>query len=125
MPLDIVRISDELEALDRYDEMDVSISVRRTDSPLLVAVAVAQANILGDRWWVSRVIVRNAEARGKGLGSIALQRMLAVIGRISALPVYVCPGGYENNLEQQFAFYLSHGFVSVADEPTMLIWTRR
>jgi len=121
MAVEIVALSDELRALDRYNEDEVSISIHRLDSRVFAA-AIAQADNHGDRWWVSRVLVRNPDKRGQGLGSIALQRMLAVIAGLSRLPVYVAPGGYEDNTEQQFRFYLKNGFQRIENDSKNLVW---
>ena len=41
-------------------------------------MALASADLVGDHWWVSRVIVRKVENRGQGLGSQVLGRLLQV-----------------------------------------------
>ncbi len=125
MPAVIVTLRDDLEALDRYNDCEVSISlILKTSVEGIVFAAVAQADRLDDRWWVSRVLVPQSQARGQGLGSIAVQRMLAVIAGISDRPVYVSPGGYQDNTEQQYRFYLRNGFRRIEPETDCLVWTR-
>ena len=83
--------------------------------------ALAAADFLGDRWWISRVIVRARDNRGKGLGSEVLRRLLDEIAKQPCTTVCVSPGGYDGDTERQWAFYVKNGF-KPGDEPDLLVW---
>jgi GNAT superfamily N-acetyltransferase len=87
------------------------------------AKAVADLNVLGSHleWWVARVLVSNADDRGKGLGSLVLQAALKAImvSTNGMARVVVVPGGYDNNHKRQRKFYEKNGFRRVNDEGLM------
>lgn len=93
-------------------------------SPWPSAVASCE-RISESIWWVSRVLVQPAEARGGGLGSEVLGLLLAAF-RHQGEPgakLLVCPGGYENDQERQRRFYLKNGFVPAPEfDSTALVW---
>jgi len=82
--------------------------------------ALASADLVGDRWWVSRVIVRKVENRGQGIGSAVLSRLLLEVSGHPCTRVCVSPSGYDQHPKQR-AFYLKHGF-KPTDEPDLLEW---
>lgn len=83
--------------------------------------ALAAADLVGDYWWVSRVIVRLPGNRGRGLGSLVLTRLLQEIQGQPCKRVHVSPGGYHDDTEKQRAFYLKNGF-KPTDAPDLLVW---
>jgi GNAT superfamily N-acetyltransferase len=71
---------------------------------------------LGDRvWWISRVLVQ-PHARGKGLGSRLLARLVLAIKEAGGSAVVVAPGGYNANYNRQVRFYEVNGFKMVDPE---------
>lgn len=72
----------------------------------------ASASKLDDKWWIERVFVREDD-RGKGIGKLILNRLLALIP--AADIVQVAPGGYNIPFKVQCAFYESCGFKQVDD----------
>lgn len=93
----------------------ISITIGRP-----VPVANVSADIVEDHWWIARALVRRPEDRGKGLGSIALARLLQEVRRSTVQLVWVAPGGYGSNPSQVTRFYKKHGFVQRRDG--LMIW---
>lgn len=92
-----------------------SVSIARvvTASADLMPDGVEEPNTVAS-WWVSRVIVRLDAMRGKGIGSVVLQRMLREIAENSAIKrVVVAPGGYGASPKKQARFYRKNGFEPV------------
>lgn len=65
-------------------------------------------------WWISRVIVEPSEARGRGVGSALLQRLIEEVKKYGGC-LRVTPGGYAQDSGRQFRFYEKNGFVEVCD----------
>lgn len=97
--------------------------IRCVSTPLNVSVftyelcrsSVADANqypLEDDVWWISRVLVHH-KARGKGLGSQLLQRLIKEIKSYRAKAIVVAPGGYNANHNKQINFYTKNGFKEV------------
>lgn len=62
-------------------------------------------------WYLNRALVQPEGARGKGLGTQLLKRLLETISRKPEFQrVVVEPGGYGGNEEQQVRFYTRNGF---------------
>lgn len=77
----------------------------------------AEADLVGDKWNISRVLVKKEQDRGKGLGSNFLQKLLKEIYlRNSNAVVIVAPGGYGVDIQKQISFYKKNGFVEVSDD---------
>lgn len=78
------------------------------------AVAVAEASKLLPEeggWYVNRVLVSEKEDRGKGLGSYVLGLLIQTVRRTKDFSfLLVEPGGYDNNIRAQRAFYRKNGF---------------
>jgi GNAT superfamily N-acetyltransferase len=72
--------------------------------------AVAEANLVGTDWWVSRVLVQPPNARGKGLGGRLLEKLKRAERDTGGTRLLVTPGGYSNEWERQDKFYRAHGF---------------
>lgn len=72
-------------------------------------------------WWIARAFVHETK-RGKGIGSAMLLTLLAEISGMSSDPVVVAPGGYSDDIDRQRKFYISAGFLDVAEEPGLLLW---
>lgn len=83
------------------------------------SIAVAQMGTLENplTWWVSRVLVRKPENRGKGYGSLVLRAALkAVMEKTGGMGrVIVAPGGYDND-DRKFSFYVKNGFKQVTKD---------
>lgn len=77
--------------------------------------AVAEADWLGDHWWVARVQVPMELGRGRGIGTTIVERMLAEMQKQRpASTVVVIPGGYNEPPAKQRRFYERFGFSPVA-----------
>ena len=73
-------------------------------------------------WWLSRVVIRDPAARGKGLGRELVQTLQhTVAAHAKRGPIHVSPGGYTDDLVGQYAFYRRCGFVDAEDGG--LVWT--
>ena len=72
--------------------------------------ATAEASLIGDEWWVNRVIVRPDNQRGKGLGGKLLEELKKVVAAEGGKVLLVAPGGYSNKHTAQVNFYGRHGF---------------
>jgi GNAT superfamily N-acetyltransferase len=72
--------------------------------------AVAEASLVGDSWWVSRVLVQPSSARGKGLGGQLLEELKKAVAEMGGTRLLVTPGGYSNEWKRQHKFYRAHGF---------------
>lgn len=120
----LVAVNEHYAALDLVFDHCVSITLVALNqaSASMYPAAIAAADLVGDFWWVSRVLVGLPEFRGQGLGSLAVQRMLEKIASQSQLPIRVAPGGYTNETEKQFRFYEKNGFKRVEGEPGLLEW---
>lgn len=78
-------------------------------------VAIANADVVGDHWWIARVFVYE-RARGKGLGLRLLQDLLAVMRKQSGPDrVIVSPGGYGSDPDELAVFYQRCGFVDTRE----------
>lgn len=87
----------------------------------VLGISVASVDLVDGRWYVSRVMVLK-DQRGLGVGSDMLQRIIYEIkSRPDAADIIVCPGGYNEDPEKQFAFYKKNGFVDT-DTPGMLVY---
>lgn len=100
-----------------YTGNHVSISDYSMDSKGFRGVC-AEADRVGDVWWIARVLVRREEDRGKGLGSKCLQKLLSEIYLHEGGPlndvgatIIVSPGGYGADSTRQERFYRKNGFV--------------
>jgi hypothetical protein len=106
-----------------YDTRVISVSIAQDRLRGTVGLdLVFESEFTGPaHWWVNRAVVHPAEQRGKGLGSIMLKRALEQVVLSDIHRVLVMPGGYDNNTERQFNFYLKNGFKRT-DEPESLVW---
>jgi hypothetical protein len=96
----------------------ISVSLRA-----LGTIVVVSADLVDDHWWLGRALVQKREARGKGLGTLALHHLQDEVGRSHVKVVQVAPGGYfDDNREQQFNFYLKNGFKPVRGQEGLLEW---
>jgi GNAT superfamily N-acetyltransferase len=76
-------------------------------------------------WYLNRCVVNPPSARGKGLGSQALQNMLAQLETTDCEVLVVTPGGYGGDPDDQDAFYTKNGFEAVwqdGEGGTLMIW---
>lgn len=119
-----VAINDDYAASDRINDSSASVMIvpLYSASASVFPTAVAEASNLYEYWWIARVLVSKSEERGKGLGSLALQRLLQLIVKQSSLPIRVAPGGYNEDPAKQIQFYEKNGFDQVADKPGLLEW---
>lgn len=79
----------------------------------------ASADLIGDIWWINRVLVQPPEARRKGIGSLMLTELIQAVSRQGGA-LKVCPGGYYQDKEDQFKFYEKNGFVRDGNEGSMI-----
>lgn len=86
-----------------------------------LSCAEANIDIEQDSWYISRVLVAQS-FRGKGIGSKVLQILLNEIKKAGGKKVIVTPGGYDNNKEQQFNFYLKNGFTHSIESKDVLVY---
>lgn len=87
--------------------------------------ACAEANIDSqdvDAWYISRVFVKE-HLRGKSIGSQVLQTLLSEIKKQNTKKVIVSPGGYDNDKDRQFNFYLKNGFKHSIENDEILVYT--
>lgn len=76
-------------------------------------------------WYLNRSLVNPRIARGAGLGTLLLRRLLEELGRKPSFrEVVVEPGGYDGNAAQQQNFYVKAGFVEVPDLVATFRWTK-
>lgn len=81
-------------------------------------IANAEMDWLGDKWWLSRVLVKESFRR-RGLGRKLIEKLK---GCSRGKLIEVMPGGYNMKREDQFNFYERCGFKKL-DENT-LIWQK-
>lgn len=119
-----VAINDDYAASDRIDDESACVTIvpLYSASASVFPTAVAEASNLYEYWWIARVLVSKPEERAKGLGSLALQRLLKLIAKQSSLPIRVAPGGYNVDPEKQFRFYTRNGFKQVPGQSSLLEW---
>lgn len=72
--------------------------------------ATAEASLIGDEWWVNRVIILPESRRGKGLGGRLLEELKKAVAAEGGKVLLVAPGGYSNKYTAQVNFYERHGF---------------
>jgi GNAT superfamily N-acetyltransferase len=75
--------------------------------------ATAEASLVGEEWWVNRVVVEPPTERGKGLGGRLLEALKGVVREAGGRTLFVSPGGYNGNVRAQRRFYRRHGFQPV------------
>lgn len=110
----------------------LSVMLTNSDGARVRSRAAASADFMAHEnwWWIGRVLVVKDEDRGKGVGSLILQRLLKEIttsliaeaGNIVVPHAVVAPGGYSDNIDGQMRFYLKNGFEQVAGEDGLLGW---
>lgn len=61
-------------------------------------------------WWISRVVINPEIARGNGIGTRILLRLIKEIKSVGGVALVVIPGGYNNNKTKQENFYKKNGF---------------
>ena len=83
--------------------------------------ACAEASRIGAEWWVNRVLVNPKEERNKGLGGALLERLILAIMQVGGEVLLVTPGGYDNDNDSQFRFYLAHGFERTVDSDVLCL----
>lgn len=66
-------------------------------------------------WWISRVLVTDEADRGKGIGGVLLDLMLAEVVKQGGRVVIVGPGGYGADPKRQRQFYEAHDFAKVGE----------
>ena len=84
---------------------------------------VASADDIGDRWWISRVLVQPATCRGRGVGSKLIEQLKAAVANQGGTRLVVAPGGYVGTAKErkrQKKFYEHHDFVE--EEPGLFAW---
>jgi acetyltransferase (GNAT) family protein len=95
-----------------YTPECVSVYMTLPTEPRAVAVAEA-SRLLPEKggWYVNRVLVSKKEDRGKGLGSYVLGLLIQTVRRTKDFSLLLVePGGYDNNVKAQRAFYRKNGF---------------
>jgi GNAT superfamily N-acetyltransferase len=75
--------------------------------------ATAEASLVGEKWWVNRVVVDPPTERGKGLGGRLLEALKGAVRGAGGRTIFVSPGGYNGNVRAQKRFYRGHGFEPV------------
>jgi len=112
--------------------MNEKISISSSDGCVIVFFSVPEeiaahgevsANVIvNDEWWIARAIVKPETLRGKGLGSKMLSLLKDEVIKQGCKKLFVCPGGYEENKEKQFNFYIKNGFEKDKNDDGQLIW---
>jgi hypothetical protein len=103
----------------RVNSSEFSVSVMTVNNG---KVSIASAdNLLDGRWWISRVNVQGVE-KGKGVGSILLQRLLQEVLKLGQTKIIVSPGGYYEDKDRQFNFYKKNGFIESEESSELLIY---
>lgn len=109
----------------------ISIMLTNSIGARVISRAVASADYMAHEewWWIGRVLVQRDKERGKGIGSLILQRLLKTAttaltsDSLNPVPhVVVAPGGYSDDLEGQMRFYRRNGFEPDPREPDLLHW---
>lgn len=78
----------------------------------VLMTAVAQASLLPNgTWYFNRMLVKNEEDRGRGLGSQLLERFKEELKKAGCRRLVVEPGGYGVDPVRQRRFYSERGFV--------------
>lgn len=77
--------------------------------------ATADASLIGDEWWLNRVVIAPKAQQGKGLGGKLLEKLKKVVAGAGGKFLLVAPGGYTTPYEMQVRFYRKHGFKDVID----------
>lgn len=68
-----------------------------------------------ENWVINRAIVKPESLRGKGIGSLMLNKLKDVLVKQGCKKLIVYPGGYSGEKRKQFNFYKKNGFVKVKD----------
>ena len=98
-------------------QSSITVSCRHSFSEL----SVADANQIDFAvWWIARVNVHR-KYRGKGYGSKLLNALVDEIFSRGGLRIEVAPGGYGEDPEKQYAFYMKNGFVRDEENPDLLV----
>lgn len=78
--------------------------------------STAEASLIGDQWWVNRVIVNPASKRDSGIGTSLLTKLKELVKENGGKALLVSPGGYDSDLTLQERFYAKNGFVETDDK---------
>lgn len=83
-------------------------------------LSVASADKIGEnQWYISRVMVIEKH-RGRGIGSLLLNKIITEIKTKESIgEIVVFPGGYDTNPEEQMNFYIKNGFVKGEKEGSL------
>lgn len=85
-----------------------------THAPGTIRTSTASCDIVGGVWWINRVIVEPVSARGQGVGSKLLQRLIEEVRKYRG-DLRVAPGGYTGGIDRQKNFYAKNGFRDMGD----------
>lgn len=95
-----------------WRKLTVNSSLQHCSISIIIdnKLSIAQADNINGTWWISRVNVNQLQ-RNKGIGSLLLNNLIKEILKLGDFKIVVCPGGYNENIEQQYNFYIKNGFV--------------
>lgn len=92
---------------------DTHCSVCWIDDDSHIANGVVSADLVNGRWWLSRAILKPANLRNKGIGSMMVDFLKEGILLSDTKVVIVSPGGYGEDIRKQINFYKKNGFTTV------------
>jgi predicted N-acetyltransferase YhbS len=73
-------------------------------------------------WYIARALINPPKSRNNGIGSkLMTEFKKTIIKNSNTKKCIVTPGGYSDNKEEQFNFYLKNGFTKLTDEILQLI----
>jgi len=92
----------------------------------IIGTASANVHIRDDNtnkmvWWISRIKLFPNVPTGNGIGSMLLEKLKNEMRKRDCCLI-VCPGGYAENRDEQFNFYIKNGFEYIDNDKYALEW---